>query len=1092
MPRTLHVHLLGDFGLRYGDERLSTINTPRLQSLLAYLILHRAAPQTRQHLAFLFWPDSNEAQARTNLRQLLHELRQAMPDADHFLYADHRTLHWRLDAPLNLDVAEFERELDRADSAERRHDLDDMRAALKHAANLYQSDLLPSCYDDWIASERERLRQQYQGALERLLRLLEAEGDVDAAIAYAQQLIRADPIGEAYYRSLMHLLALKHDRAGALHAYHTCATSLQRELGVEPSVETRDVYEQLLQQDEPAAERTPLLTAVSTLVGRGREWEQLVRLWRHAAAGEPQFVLLSGEAGIGKSRLAEELLAWAGPQGVLTARTRSYPAEGPLAFAPVTEWLRSDALRSAVVQLERHWLVELARILPELAREQPDLPHYEPITEHGLRQRFFEALTRAVLAASRPIILLLDDVQWCDQETLEWLHYLFRFDRHSRLLVIASARLDEIPGGHLLHAWRLHLATITTVTEITLGPLHAAECAKLAAHLAGHALDVSAAMRLYAATEGNPLFVVETMLAGLSQAAATARPLDQPPGQEAHNEFQVLPPRVYAVLAGRLANVSAPAHAVLDLAATVGREFTFEVLSGAGVSDADSIVLALDELWRKRIIRERGANSYDFSHDKLREVAYAQIGLPQRRRLHWRVAQALEAAYAGDLDAVSGQVAWHYERTGMAEKAIAPYGRAAEVAQRVYAHEEAARLLKRALAILETLATSATRDEQALELLMSLGVSLDGGGGYGNREVIDVWSRVGALCERLARPPVPQVLRGMALADIVHTRFPKALGLGHELLRRAECDMDPVLIVEAHYILGVTLFWQGELVRSRAHLEQSIAQYDPVNSRIHISRFSQDPKVVCLTRLAFTLWCLGYPDQAIQASENALALAHDLAHPLSLAYALCWDAMLHVYLREFVKAQERSKAVITLCSKQRLGVWCPMSHIFHGRALAEHGSFESGIAEIHDGLASWQAMGCEYQLPYFRGHLAEQDANKGQLARALEAIGEALTAVEKSGERWGETDLHRIRGALLQRAGALTESETAYQQALASARAQNARSFELRAAIGLARLWQAQNRSRDAYQLLSEVYSKFAEGFDTPDMVTARSLLARL
>src|SRR5262245_15626111 len=417
MSSTLHIRLLGDFSLRYGDEPVAAINTPRLHSLLAYLVLHRDTPQLRQHLAFLFWPDSSEAQARNNLRQILHELRHTLPDADRFLHADARTLGWRLEAPFLLDVAEFERALAVADAAERE---DEERAVLEQAADLYRADLLPSCYDEWIVPERERLRQRQRRALVRLSDLLQTQSDYAEAIRHAQRLLRDDQLDEEAYRRLMRLLALNNDRAGALRVYHTCVTVLERELGVEPSQPTRDAYEALLRLDSavaPAPERQQLLDPGLPLIGRQREWEQLLVAWGQASAGEPGFALITGEAGIGKSRLAEELLNWAQLQGIGVAKTRSYAAEGQLSLAPVTDWLRSEAVRPRLARLDTVWLTEVSRILPELLAAQPHLPPYQPMTEYGQRQRFFEALARAVFAGPQPLIVLIDDLQWCDQET---------------------------------------------------------------------------------------------------------------------------------------------------------------------------------------------------------------------------------------------------------------------------------------------------------------------------------------------------------------------------------------------------------------------------------------------------------------------------------------------------------------------------------------------------------------------------------------------------------------------------------------------------------------------------------------------------
>jgi predicted ATPase/DNA-binding SARP family transcriptional activator len=308
MP-TLHIHLLGEFRLTWGDAPISTINAPRLHALLAYLLLHRDAPQPRQHLAFLLWPDTTEAQARTNLRQLLHSLKQALPAADHFVSTSATTVQWRPEAPFRLDVADFEQACALAEAAAQQGDLHTMRAALEKACALYHGDLLPSCYDDWILPERERLRQALTEALERLLRLLESAGEPRAALAYTQRLLRHDPLREDTYRTLMRLYAACGDRAGVLHVYHTCTSVLERELGVEPSTATREAYAYLLSVDiqarpvlPPMPSTTNLPVPLTSFVGRQAEMAEVRGLLQTS-----RLLTLTGPGGTGKTRLALEV-----------------------------------------------------------------------------------------------------------------------------------------------------------------------------------------------------------------------------------------------------------------------------------------------------------------------------------------------------------------------------------------------------------------------------------------------------------------------------------------------------------------------------------------------------------------------------------------------------------------------------------------------------------------------------------------------------------------------------------------------------------------------------------------------------------------
>ncbi len=502
MPTTLHISLLGDFRLVWGETPVTTITVPRVQSLLAYLVLHHETPQDRTRLAFLFWPDSTEAQAHTNLRQLVHHLRRSLPAAEQFLFADKRQLCWlpaSAAAPWTLDLLEMEQALAQAEQAERAQEWSTLRRTLEQVLRVYHGDLLPSCYEEWILPERERWRQRFLQAAERLVVLLEEEGDTGAAIAAAQQLLRLDPLHEATYRHLMRLHALRGERAEALRVYHLCAKRLERELGTEPSALTQDVYTSLMQAGRTSRSQTTPQAKQQTeapLQGRKAEWRRLQQTWDNATGGiaglQPgrlQLVLLTGEAGIGKTRLAQELEGWVSRLGMTTASARCYAALGHLAYAPVTAWLRSDTFQASLSGLDPTTLREIARLVPDVLLTRPHLSPPTAMTEGWQRQFFFAALARAILSARQPLLLLLDDLHWCDQETLEWLHYFCHFAPAARVLLVGTARVEETAPEYPLVARLSTLQRDGLVTEIPLGPLTKAETASLAESMLGSPLD---------------------------------------------------------------------------------------------------------------------------------------------------------------------------------------------------------------------------------------------------------------------------------------------------------------------------------------------------------------------------------------------------------------------------------------------------------------------------------------------------------------------------------------------------------------------------------------------------------------------------
>ncbi|HEU0025982.1 MAG TPA: BTAD domain-containing putative transcriptional regulator [Ktedonobacterales bacterium] len=1104
MPTTLHIRLLGAFSLIYGDKPVAGVNTPRLQSLLAWLLTHNDAPQLRQRLAFLLWPNSSETQARNNLRQALHALRQALPDNGAFLYTDANVVQWRPDAPFTLDVAEFERALDRAEAAERLGDEAAMSATLEQALTLYQADLLPSCYDEWIAPERERLRQRCMQALDQLISLLEKQRDYPAAIKYAQRLIRHDPLNESAYCHLMRLLAMTGNRTGALRVYHACMSALRRELGVAPSQTTREVYEYVLHLEgaaaadgddqrsggRPAAPSRP--ASGPPLIGRQREWERLSEAWSAASASGPAFALITGEAGIGKSYLAEEFLRWTQQSGATIAKTRCYAAEGQLSLAPVTDWLRTDGLRQSLESLDRIWLTEVARILPELLSAHPDLPHYEPIGEYGQRRRFFEALARAVLAAPLPLLLLIDDVQWCDQETLEWLHFLLRFDSTARVLVMASARAEEmLPGSPTLTSF-LRLRDTIGWTEIALESFDAAETAKLAARIAGHELDTPRIMRLFRETEGNPLFVVETMRAGMDARPAGSE-AERPETLGAHVE--PVPPRVRAVIASRLAGLSAPARALAAVAATIGREFSVDVLMEAARLDEDSAVQALDELWQKRIVREYDAYTYDFSHDKLREIAYADISAPQRRLLHRRIAETLERIHAEDLDVVSGQIASHYEGAGLAERAMPYYERAASIAQRIYANDDAIAIVNRTLSLLRTLPAGAKRDAQELSLLLSLSSLYRITKGWTAPELERALDRALTLCDIVGDDAQrAKVLFNFQSLLVVQAKLDRVQLVSEELEALHE-HTERAIPAFSGLMLAGARFHLGRLREADAAFAAMTGQPqdDPAQQRLTEELQGWDLGIHARAWRAHVLHCLGFPAQALDLATEAVRVARELGAPFNLALAATYLAMLQQYRADPETAGVQTEEALAITREYRVPYYHAWSAIlFHYTQTWRHPS-DLGLDSLRRAIAELTASGARLRLPYYLSLQAQICARMGRLAEAMAAIDEAMAESRANNERWWDAELHRMRAELIVGLNAdAGDVEQAFQRSLAIARAQSAKSLELRAAASFARFLRARDRGDEGRDLLQGVYGWFTEGFDMPDLLDARALLTDL
>lgn len=723
---SLYIQLLGGFSLTFEASLVSNFHQPRRQALLAYLLLHRGTPQLRSSIAFLFWPDSTDQQARTNLRRLLYSVRRALPQANQYLALTTETIQWRNESPFQLDVAQFEARLEQAAEA---HDPVHQQDALQAAIRAYTGDLLPGFHDEWILAERERLRSRYTLTLRQLATLHEGRREYVAAIDVARRLLEVDTMQETSYRLLMKLQLLNNDRAAALAVYHRCTTMLADELGVDPSPLTEELYMRVLRLEAEEHDTRPASPPVVSLplVGREKEWGLLSKAWRAVQRDRASLFLIQGEAGIGKTRLAQELLQTARRQGTAVRQTRAYAARGAGPYSPLVDLLQSGGPQSMLSNLDREWLAELVRLYPELRSGRDDIPAPTPMAEAWQRQRFHEALARAILAAGQPLLILFDDMQWCDVETLAWLRFLFAYQPRGKLLILGTVRDDEIDLEHPLNRLRYDLEQEGRCHVVNLKPLEYDDAASLITEVVGSALSQAQCTQLFARSEGNPLFVVEWLRAGNAverqtmqeeetleqEGDATATPLVEGPP----------PPRVQAVIQWRLAQLPPPARALATTAATIGRRFNHEILASVSELNERDLIHYLDELWRRRIIREDADGTYDFSHDLLREVAYGETSPMRKRYLHRRIAEALCGACVADCGPVASRVAYHFEQAGDFGQARTYFGEAGQHAASQYANEDAARYFGRAIELTNqedgsghNLAPLYTRRGRALEL----------------------------------------------------------------------------------------------------------------------------------------------------------------------------------------------------------------------------------------------------------------------------------------------------------------------------------------------------------------------------------------
>jgi predicted ATPase len=531
--------------------------------------------------------------------------------------------------------------------------------------------------------------------------------------------------------------------------------------------------------------------------------------------------------------------------------------------------------------------------------------------------------------------------------------------------------------------------------------------------------------------------------------------------------------------------------------------FTAEVVARVRAADEEEMVARLSsELDRKhRLIRAQGLlrrdgqrlSRYRFRHILFQKYLYNKLDRVERVHLHEGVGTALEDLYGEGAEEIAVQLARHFEAAGVLDKATACRLQAGNKAVRLSANEAAIAHFTQGLALLENLPDTPQRAQQELMLQISLSAPLVATRGYAAPEVGRVCARARELCKQVGEmPQLFSVVFQLFQFYGVRAEYETALDLLEQNLSLAERAEDPVLVAMTHWGMGYCSLFRGELTQALDQLEHVIAFYDPQQHHALAYVYGLDPGVACLSWSSWLLWLLGYPDQALKRRQEVLALAEELSHPHSLAAARGVTACLHHFRREPEAAQASAEPTIALSTEHGFPLWLTWMTFLHGWALAEQGQDKEGIAQMRDGMTAYLALGMKGVRPMLLAQLAEAHARVGQIEEGSQLVAEALGPVERTGERYYQAEIHRLKGELLLVQGDEAQAEASFDEAIEVARQQGAKSWELRATVSLCRLFQEQGKQEEARPLLREIYGWFTEGFDTPDLIEGKALLEEL
>jgi class 3 adenylate cyclase/DNA-binding winged helix-turn-helix (wHTH) protein/predicted ATPase len=891
--------------------------------------------------------------------------------------------------------------------------------------------------------------------------------------------------------------------SGATHAlvqgYFTMSDlGAQALKGVASPVQVYQVLQESGAQHRFAVARRRGLTP---FVGRETEVTVLGERWQRARESMGQVVVISGEAGIGKSRLVQILYERVASEPHVHLECRCSPYHQHSAFYPIVDLLertagldRDETAAAKLSKLEAviaplRLLVETPVPLLAALLSIPLGDTYEALslTPEQQRQRTLTTLLVMVTswAEQRSVLLVIEDLHWVDPSTREFLDLLIDQVPTLPLCVVLTCRPSFQPP------WGLR----TYLTPLQLARLSHEQVEAMVKRITGgRPLPAEVMHHLVTRTDGVPLFVEE-----LTRTVLESNILRE---TEGHYELSApltalsIPTTLHASLLARLDRLGT-AKGMAQWGATLGRQFSYALLQASSQRAEEALQRDLKSLVDAELLYQRGVPphaTYQFKHALIQEAAYASLLRSTRRYYHQRTAQVLTTHFPDTVETQPELVAYHYTEAGLHEQAIAYWQQAGQGAQERSAHEEAIAHFNKGLEALMALPESRERDQQELTLCIDLGKSLTTTKGWAGPEAEAAYVRAWELCQRTGNTSqLVSVLWGYSQVYIVRADFLKHREVGARSFSLANQRSDATLLMVSHWLTGTNLFHIGDYVTSWRHLEQAHTLYDPQQRPTHVT-LGVDFRVFTLSYMSHALWGLGYPEQAVQRSCEALALARDVRHPFSLALTQAYAAMLHQFRQEPHTASKHADMALALCTEYSIAYYLAWATIIQGWALAEQHRREEGLTQIQQGLTAFQATGGRLRLPYYLALLVEAYGNSGQVEKGLHLLDKAFADMQQTGEHFWEAEQHRLQAELLLAYSTADQTTAAayLHQALEVARRQQAKSLELRAAASLARLWQSQGKRSEAYDLLAPVYGWFTEGFDTADLKDAAVLLDEL
>ena len=1092
----MHISLLGDLQVSIDHISVEKLRGQRVRSIFIYLVLHAGTAVSRSELAGTLWPDISESQARTNLRRELHALKNTHEVISGCIDASKNTVTWQRPDDYRCDIEQF-KNLCQAFNAEQ--DTAQKSALGLQAVALYRAPLLAGIPDEWVSVKREALHQQWNSLSEHLITVLQGFNVSEQIISIASRQLSFDPYLEAAYLAIMEAYIASGNSAMALHTYHQCASVLNKDLSILPNERIQNLYSRLVSKNalQSGTETTKHFasTTDSALIGRSATLTEITEFIGDSMIAEPRIALLTGESGIGKSRLADEILSADNLKQLIQIKSECHPARVDTVFGPFKSWLSNPYFLNACKDSNEFSNDTMQQIFPQLAptATEPVKQKSRPLRS---QEAIFVALSNIVCTVAEfyntgqqaRLLLYIDDLQWADSDFFNWLHYFLSNQKGANVIFLATVRAEEMDSVNDISGLINEFSFSPQVRVKQLAYLNRTESFELINNQLVHYPQADMARidpdEIFRSVRGNPLFLIESVKHLLNAG--------QPEAND--NNSIGAAPKISRILQRRITLLDKEARQLLQLASVIKRQFSLPLIQALTQFTDSQLIEALDLLWERSMLREVNGGDYDFRHDSLREASYATLSKPARRIMHGQIAKSLEILNPDQTDNLAGEIASHYEKSGNTQAALNWFERALDRTKMTLAIDKCIAYGKRSLQLMDLTAPIADRADQQMKILSALSYAHSLKEGHACKHTLQACEEMETLLPYVKDPQTRwlTVFRLRVTATFSYQTY-RALRLTAFQQSAASHTGDVANIIEAYKSRGFVLYQLGKLPEAFQCLDEGLKIARHAESQGKLDRYRPPWSLAMLSKIRIqVLYMMGNFEDALSAIQNDYDHAHCVGAPQFRAMVCMWVGKINFLRNRPIAADEAGKTIITMGQQENLPEVESLGKFFCDWAEWKRGNTDTAITALKQTIKMNESvMATNILLSFWHSTLGEMYYSTQQFDAALSNNSKAIQAVRLTRVPNRKADTYRMRGNILAAMKATpAEIIRVYDLSIKTSLKQSALMYTIQSLTDKITYLQEQNLSTESdLQQLREVIDRVQISADFAPLTVAQSLL---